>query len=190
MFEFDAGATTTSGPFLRWAANGSQDGTIAPRSFAVADRDGTKEVQLKAAVFDVLNMRTGWQHSTGVKGVAPEWLWNESVARFAPRPDGDDWKRGFSISVALSASEKVVWEQASAGAWEAFKRLAVQLGDMPAGKLPVVKHDGVDLLKFAKGSTVVPRLVLVKYVEPPACLTDSAAGIVYDDGSNDDDAEF
>ena len=190
MLDIDFGADVASGPFLSWSANGSHDGSIAPRSFSLRTRDGKEPVDFgKGAILDVLKLQTGWQRSDGLSGQAPEWLWNDAPSRFRAKPEGDGWKRGFRLPVALGGDRRVVWEQAGAGAWEAIKRFIVQLNDLPADKMPVAKLKDVEVLKFARGGTVVPILECVKYVSPPACLTDDAQDVAPAE-SKDDDLEF
>jgi hypothetical protein len=55
--------------------------------------------------------------------------------------------------------------------------------------MPVAKLKDVEVLKFARGGTVVPILECVKYVSPPACLTDDAQDVAPAE-SKDDDLEF
>jgi hypothetical protein len=51
--------------------------------------------------------------------VAPEWLWNESLAHFEPRP-GEDWKQGFHVACATGEGRSVIGGQAGPSAWTGF----------------------------------------------------------------------
>ena len=190
MLDIDWGSEGSSGPFLSWSAKGSMDGEVPARSFTLRTREGKEAVDLKkGAVFDVRSLQTGWQRSEGVAGMPPEWLWNDKPSHFRPKPEGEGWKRGFSLPVALG-DRRVVWEQAAAGAWDAIKRFAVQLGGLPSDKMPVGKLVGVDVIKFSKGSTVVPILELVKYISPPACFAPSPIDDTPESDGDDGDLEF
>jgi hypothetical protein len=101
MFTFDTGSNGASGPFLAWSARGTQDGAVGPRKFFI--RDGGTKTEYDASkgfVLDIEGMKTGFQRSEGVAGVAPEWKWNASVTQMMASP-GDDWKKGFSIRCAI-----------------------------------------------------------------------------------------
>jgi hypothetical protein len=57
-------------------------------------------------VLDIAKMKTGWQKSEGIAGVAPEWKWNHSVSQMMQSP-GEEWKKGFSIPVAIGGGLKL-----------------------------------------------------------------------------------
>jgi hypothetical protein len=60
--------------------------------------------------------------------------------------------------------------------WQAITNLAPQLTKQPApGQLPLVRMTDAELLQFKKGSTVVPTLEVVKWVDRPDCLKEGAA---------------
>lgn len=190
MYDFDAGSEGSQGPFVSWSAKGTDDGSIDPRSFYMRGQGGEKsdvtEAFKKGVVFDITAMKTGWQQSGGTAGVAPSWRWNQSISRFEAKP-GDDWKKGFSLPVAISKSEKAVWEQAGAGAFEAIKRLMAEVSQQAAsnkGLLPVVKMVNVEAMKFSVGSTNFPVLQIVRWTAAPACLS----GDQMDAGEDDEPA--
>ena len=171
MFAIDTGSTGVGGPFLQWSARGTQDGSVGPRSFYIRDGgDKTPYDATKGFVLDISKMKTGWQKSEGIAGVAPEWRWNPSVTQMMQSP-GDDWKKGFSIPVATGGGATATWEQAGTAAWQALVDLAPQLQQQPSpDQLPLVRLTDAKLLQFKRGSTVVPVLEIVKWVPTPDCL--------------------
>jgi hypothetical protein len=179
MFNLDLGSTGAAGPFLAWSAIGTRDGTVPARSFYV--RDGGNKTPYDAStgfVMDIDALKTGWQHSEGAVGVAPSWKWNESVSQMMGKPS-DDWKKGFSVPCATGGGAVATWEQAGASAWQSLEALAPLLGQRPDAKsLPMVRLQEAKFVQFTKGSTVVPILEIVKWVDRPDCLKDGvAAGI-------------
>lgn len=186
MFDFDSGSEG-SGPFINWHANGRKDGTAAAKSFSM--KDGDDRIDLtpkfeKGVVFDIDNMKSGWALFSAN---GTDWKWNDTISRFAPKP-GDDWKKGVSVPVALSKDQAGTWSQAGAGTFLAFKELAKELSDRPAGKLPLVKMTGTFDVDFGGGgSTICAKLTVAKWVDRPEAFDagDTAAGLA--DEPEDDD---
>jgi len=178
-FGFDAGNTGSEGPWIAWSARGTQDGSIPPKSFMLRDENGKTPFSQfdQGVVLDIHKMKTGWQKSEGVVGVAPEWKWNANIGRMEPQP-GDDYKKGFSMRCAIGQGKTATWEQAGAAVWNAFAALVPALQQGPDGKLPMVKITGTKLQQFKRGSTVEPILEVVKWVDRPDCLKEGAAGPV------------
>ena len=176
MFAIDPGSTGVGGPFLQWSARGTQDGSVGPRSFYIRDGgDKTPYDATKGFVLDIAKMKTGWQKSEGIAGVAPEWRWNPSVTQMMQSP-GDDWKKGFSIPVATGGGATATWEQAGTAAWQALVDLAPQLQQQPSpDQLPLVRLTDTKAMQFKRGSTISPVLTIVKWVPRPECLKDGAA---------------
>jgi hypothetical protein len=179
MFQLDTGSNGASGPFLAWSARGTQDGTVGARKFFI--RDGSAKTEYDASkgfIMDIENMKTGWQRSEGLAGVAPEWKWNQTVSQMMPSP-GEDYKKGFSIRCATGGGQSATWEQAGAAAWDCLTDLAPKLSQEPApGQLPMVRLVDARAVQFKRGSTVVPVLEIVKWVDRPDCLKDGVvAGI-------------
>lgn len=172
-FAIDTGSSGSEySAYLSWQAKESLDGSIPGRKFVLRTADGKNvfEGMSKGVVFDIENMKTGWCHSTGAKGVAPDWKWNSSLAKFEAYP-GDGWKKGFHIPVAIAKDSVAVWEQAQAGAFSAFVGLVQKLnGDVPDGKLPLVKLTSVEKVETKMGISFVPVLEIVKWVDRPECL--------------------
>lgn len=173
----------SEGPFIQWQAKEATDGSVPGRVWTIRDAEGRRvfEPFTKGVVLDIENMKTGWCHSTGTKGMAPDWQWNASLSKFAPQPlakAGAEWKRGFHIPLAFGPGEndKAVWEQAQAGAWQAFVALVGQLkgANAPPNKLPVVRQNGVEKIESKRGITFVPKLEIVKWVDRPAALSAGA----------------
>lgn len=176
-FDFDAGAGGSEGPWLVWSARGTQDGAVPPKTFYIRDQDGKEPFDLtKGVVMDVENMRSGWQRSEGLAGVAPEWRWNASVGRMEDQP-GDDWKKGIQIRCAIGGGKVATWEQAGAAAWNGFVGIVPALQAGPGdGKLPLVRLADTKLQQFKRGSTVEPVLEVVKWVPRPDCLKPDYTG--------------
>lgn len=181
MFDIDTGSGTggSEGPFVAWSSRESMDGTIPGRTFTIRDQDGRRifEAFKTGVIMDIYNMKTGWCFSTGQKGVAPEWRWNRSLTRFEPQPESTStehrWQRGFSIPLAYSKTDKAVWEQAQAGAFQGFIQLANLLkAASPDGKkLPVVKMTGTSKIESKRGITHAPEFEIVKWIDRPEVLS-------------------
>ena len=175
MFTLDTGSDGASGPFMAWSARGSQDGEINSKTFYVRDGGSKRPIDAtKGFVMDITTLKTGWQRSEGIAGVAPEWKWNPSPAQMMPSP-GDDWKKGISVKVAIGGGNVATWEQAGAATWQAIVKLAPSLQAQPApNMLPLVRMVGTDAMQFKRGSTIAPVLEVVKWVERPDCLNQNA----------------
>lgn len=186
-FDFDTGSSGSEGPWLQWSARGTQDGEIPPKSFFLRTADGKEPFAgfERGVVLDIANMRTGWSMSDGTPGKAPDWRWNPTLKSFLPRPD-DQWKKGFSIPCAINKTDSATWEQSGAASWNAFVALvpAIQAGPASEGKLPMVKMTGVKVEKYARGSTAIPTLEIVKWVDRPASLTADSQN--FDAGEDDE----
>jgi len=182
MFDLDTGSQGSEGPWIAWSARGTQDGAIPPKTFMLRDEDGKSAFAGfdRGVVFDIHNMKTGWQRSDGVVGQAPDWKWNASVSEMMPQP-GDDYKKGFSIPCAISKTDTATWEQAGAAVWGALVRLAPELSKGPEGKLPVIKMTGTELKQFKRGSTVEPVLEIDKWVDRPDALKAGVAAGIADE---------
>lgn len=174
--DFDSGNSGGEYPFLNWGAQKekftlrvSKEETIDFNGFGVG------------VVMDVQNMKTGWCYTTGITGQAPEWRMNPTITRFMESP-GEDFKKGFKIKCAIGNGMTASWDQAGAGAWNAFVALVPQLQQAPQGDmLPLVRMTGKKNVKFTKGSTVEPVMEVVKWVPRPDCLkVGFAAGIATD----------
>lgn len=170
--DFDTGNSGSQGPWINWGAQ--------KEKFTLRDKDGTSDFPgfQNGVVLDVQNMKTGWCYTSGIVGQAPEWRMNPTIAKFQPSP-GEDFKKGFKIRCAIGGGKTASWDQAGAGAWNAFVALVPQLQAAPAGDvLPLIKMTGTKAVKFTKGSTVEPILTVVKWVPRPDCLKEGfAAGV-------------
>ena len=206
MFQIDLGNSGSDvNAFLQWSARGTQDGAIRAKQFYIRDGAAKEEyagAQTSGFILDLDSLKTGWQKSEGIAGVAPEWKWNPSLNQMMPKP-GDDWKKGMSVKVATGGGKVAMWEQAGAAVWSTLTELAAKLKDQPsAGQMPLVRMAEAKELKFTKGSTCYPILEVVKWVDKPDCLKDgAAAGIALDEPAPvqaqqsapapaDDDVEF
>tara|TARA_R110000751_G_scaffold307812_1_gene431856 strand:- start:38372 stop:39016 length:645 start_codon:yes stop_codon:yes gene_type:complete len=190
-FGFDAGSSGSSGPWLVWSAKGTEDGSVDPRSFYIREGSGQTASKTptdgpaKGMLLDIHSLKTGWQQSGGGVGMAPKWMWGASPSQLPAKP-GDDWKKGFFMKIALPGGSVVTWEQAGAGAWEAFARVVPAINAGPytdAAQLPLVKFTRCEALKFTVGGTTVPILELVKWMPRPPSLMTAGNGFV-DTGDN------
>lgn len=166
---FDTGNSGSEGPWLNWGAQ--------KEKFTLRDRDGSTDFDgfKVGVVLDVAKMKTGWCYTSGIAGQAPEWRMNPSVAQFIPSP-GEDFKKGFKIRCAIGGGKTASWDQAGAGAWNAFVALVPALQQGPVGDmLPLVRMTGTKSVKFTKGSTTEPVLEIVKWVPRPDCLKEGVA---------------
>ena len=192
-YDFDEGSSggdSATGPFLNWHARETLDGVIPGRSFSIRDEDGERKnvtpSMKKNVVFDLDSLRTGWCFSNGSPGVAPQWVWNDSPARFnqtQPPDIGEErWKKGFSIRLALGKDNALTWSQAGAGAWQGLTNLmrAVK-ADGGEGEVVVAKMGTVEEIKFKKGGTSAPDFTIVKWTERPDCLVESSPAVVTED---------
>lgn len=182
MFQLDAGNTGSEGPWLSWSARGTQDGKIGPQTFYIRDDSGNKNPFDMSAgvVMDIHALKTGWCHSDGMIGVAPDWRWNPSPAQMMPSP-GEDYKKGFEVKLAIGDGKTATWSQSGAAVWGALTALAPQLQQGPDGKLPLVQMTGAKPVQFKRGSTVEPVLTVAQWVDRPDCLKEgAAAGIAAD----------
>ena len=179
MFEIDLGSDGASGPYLAWSARGTQDGAVPAQTFFI--RDGsvkTPHDTSKGFVLYIDSLKTGWQKSEGIQGVAPEWKWNASPSQMMQSP-GEEWKKGMSVRCAIGGGQTATWEQSGAAVWQSLTGIAPALSKRPdPNKLPLVRMKEAQALQFKRGSTVVPVLEVVKWVDRPDCLKEGvAAGI-------------
>jgi hypothetical protein len=157
MFELDTGSSGVGGPFLQWSARGTMDGSVAARSFYIRDGgDKTPYDASKGMVLDIAKMKTGWQSRKASQASRRSGSGTHSVSQMMPSP-GEDWKKGFSIPVAIGGGATATWEQAGTAAWQALTDLAPQLQQQPSpDQLPMVKLTDTKAMQFKRGSTVSP----------------------------------
>ena len=157
--------------FFSWSARGTQDGIIPPQKFYL-NSDGEKtvceEISKTGILFDIYNLRTGWQRFSR-SGV--EWVWNDDLIHYKPKPEGDDWKQGFEVMTCIGKDQTAVWSQSGTASMRALSHLSKQLSKADGKLLPLVKHTGTEPLKFKSGtSTAIPTLEVVKWVARPSIL--------------------
>lgn len=159
--------------YMSWSARGTQDGDIPAKNFFIKTTDGTKQIVNaikkggKGVVMDIHNMKTGWQRF-GDGG--SEWVYNDDLKNWKAKP-GDDFKQGLSIPCAIG-DKHVIYRQSGVAVIEGFKTLSPQLtcDESAAGKLPVVTMTGTAEMKFKIGSTNVPQLTVIDWVDRPFVL--------------------
>ena len=76
-------------PHIRYMASTS--------SWTLSTDDGQQPFTFTKAIVNLATIETGWGYFS--EGVAPEWVMDPSLETKAPRPDGQDWKRGFRVNV-------------------------------------------------------------------------------------------
>ena len=177
-YAFDPGFGQ-AGPWLNWHARQSNDGEIPAGRWSLRDAEGREmtDQPAKAMVLDFTQLKTGWEHTTGVSGVAPERVWNKDRAHYEPAPvgDADDWKRCISVPVALGKDIRAIWEQSGVGAMsgltDLIRNIAIDL-ETRAPMLPVVRCDGQRPISTRGGPTSAPVFTVIDWVSRPAVLDD------------------
>ena len=159
----ETGHSGSEGPWLTWSVRGFVLRTGNYREpFAWPER---------GVVLDIFNLKTGWCYTGGGAGAAPKWKWNRNRNHFEPQPS-EKCKKGFSIPCAIGG-KSATWEQSGAASWNGLTGLADAVNAGFAanpGKLPLVKLTGVRVEKYNKGSTTIPLLQFMQWVDRPACL--------------------
>jgi hypothetical protein len=157
-------------PHIRWMASTS--------SWKKSTEDGTVDVQIPQAIYDLDYIKTGW--AIFAEGEAPEWFMDPSLEDKTPKPqDGRQWKRGFVVTVFskkyLDGTREFATTATGAcygveALYDEYKRL---VRDNP-GLVPVVRHDGAIPTQIGKGHTNVPILTIEKWVPRPDGLRNGA----------------
>ena len=124
-------SNSTGSEYLRWMASRSE--------WVMSTENGPEIVELKKAVFDVGNLRTGW--ASMAPETAPEFVWDPSITKAAPRPaTPGEWKRAFECKVfadnALGGVK--IWSSNSTGACMGIDALDTRQA------LPVSRGKGVN----------------------------------------------
>ena len=174
MIDMDFGSSGSGvSAYLSWHARESNDGAIPSRTFSIREGGVRSKLDTDTFVIDVASLKTGWMLSQ--EGGAPQKKWNADIRRFEPSP-GQDWKRAFSVRVAITAETAVRWEQDQVGAFRGMQSIVAAInsaGETPAGKMPVVKFTGPTKID-GKITTFSPDFVFVKWADKPACLAEAA----------------
>lgn len=137
---------------------------------------GQIQFQFTQAIFDLENIKTGW--CVIAEGEAPQWVMDEALDKPVVKPAGENWKRGFKVSVmskALFGDEPVrEYGTSGTGSVKSIEALYAQFEAERAanvGKVPVVEYKGSVPAKIGKGNTTIPTLTIVKWVPRPAELS-------------------
>ena len=170
-YQFDDGQSGGDGGsggknFVNWHAQQTKDGEIKSESFSMRDEDKNRvditPMFVKGVAFLLSGLKTGWTFSNGTPGVSPQWMWNESPAKFdIPEPppiNNQKWKKGFVLPLAIDKDTAGVWQQGGAGAWKGLTNLmrAVQ-DDGGDGEVAVLAmQEEVERISFKMGSTSSP----------------------------------
>jgi hypothetical protein len=139
------------------------------------------------AVFDFEQIEVGWMMFAS--GVAPSYVVQDISLGVPARPQGDQWKQGFKMNVALpmaiaggGARELSSTAKALIGV---IDRLHTEYSEAPEksqGKLPVLKMNGTTVVE-TKGPQGVtrnysPNLSIVSWVDRPASLVKKSSALV------------
>tara|TARA_R110000803_G_scaffold104588_2_gene172796 strand:+ start:496 stop:1059 length:564 start_codon:yes stop_codon:yes gene_type:complete len=165
------------------SASGSSHGYVRYMASTASWVLDGENLDFTQAVFDLENIKTGWCFIDA--GVAPEWAMDASLEEPAARPSGDGWKRGFKVDIyskAMFGDETSVreWGTNSTGATMGIQALYAEYeeANKGSGKLPVVEFNGGTPTKVGKGSTNVPKLKILKFIDTPAELKGGASAPV------------
>lgn len=156
--------------FVSWSSQGSDDGIITRRSFAVHWKEGdTKHKAVWRAAqagfaWDIRRLKKGWE--LNVQGAKPERTLVPMAAPFPPRP-GDDWKRAFSVPVSAGDGNTFLWEQGGATAFACLQDVApvleAQEPQFP-GCVPVLRVVGVIDMNIGGKLLGAPKLEVVQWL--------------------------
>lgn len=154
-------------PHIRWMAQTA--------SWQKSTEDGREDIELKHAVFDLANIQTGW--GIFAEGQAPEWIFDPTLAKKAPRPpDGREWKRGFKLNVYSKSALDGVREFATTatgacmGILALYEQYEAQREAYGFSNVPVVQFDGATRKRVGKGNTAIPNFQIIKWIDRPAEL--------------------
>jgi hypothetical protein len=172
--DFDSSPNEGGGPWVKYYAKPSDDGAILSGEWGIRIDGSVQPIDLsRGFVVAWKAAKTGWFQSSG-PGAPPVKQWNPSRARFAPKPPGDGWAKGFSVPIAYAKDAMAIWEQAGVGAWNTFAALFVELmrvAPQEFPKLPFIKQLPPTALRFARGSSLSMSFDVVKFVACPPCLS-------------------
>lgn len=158
-------AQSASGPFINWKAQRKEFELRVSKD----DKSVFTPFHEGGVVCDFENIKIGWQYTSGMQGVAPDWKWWPAPDQQIVKPN-DDYKWGMSLPCAIGGGETAVWEQAGVAVQNAIQDLLPELQGGPAGKLPLLKFTGSRALRFNVGSTEVPQFSIANWVDRPDCL--------------------
>ncbi len=154
-------------PHIRYMASTS--------SWTLSTDDGQQPFTFTKAIFDLATIETGWGYFS--EGMAPGWVMDPSLETKAPRPDSQDWKRGFRVNVyskqMFGDEPNREFATTATGAVKGIEALYAQYEQqMPQnpGKVPVVEFAGAVPTRIGKGNTNIPTLKIIKWVDKPADL--------------------
>jgi hypothetical protein len=156
--------------FVSWHAMASQNGMWLPGTFSLENRDEKRVLDLSTGfIADWPGSRTGWErYDEDVKKF--ERIWNPARNKIAARP-GPDWKRVIELSIAVN-EERLLWRQASYGAWEALvailRAVGAVKGETQIPRLPHLTHVGS--VPALNGASLIPTFSLLRFVDAPDCL--------------------
>ncbi len=179
------GGSDGSNAFVRYMASTS--------SWEMSADGGKRPFTFSKAAIDLAQIQTGW--CAFEEGQGPSWIMDESITNPAPRPAGDNWKRGFKVklfSKDMFGDEPVrEWATNSAGASMAIQALyadwETQADD---SKVAVVEFKGATPTKVGRGSTTVPQFEILKLIDRPADMVSAETPPAAAPMVSHDDDEF
>jgi len=171
-------------PYIRYMASTS--------TWEKSCEGGKEPFEFNKAVFDLANIKTGWCAFN--EGQAPEWVMDESLEKTAPRPEGENWKRGFKVNIfseGMFGGEPVrEWATNSAGGTMAIGDLYAEYEKVAKdGALPVVEYSGAKPVKVGRGNTTVPQFSIVKMVDTPQQFQSDDPSLTQGQADNGDDLD-
>lgn len=138
------------------------------------------------AVFDFEQIEVGWMMFAS--GVAPSYVVQDISLGVPPKPQGDQWKQGFKMNLALPASiagggarELSSTAKALIGVIDRLHTEYSNAAEKSEGKLPVLKMAGTTVVE-TKGPQGVtrnysPNLQIAAWVDRPATLPKKGAPV-------------
>jgi hypothetical protein len=139
------------------------------------------------AVFDFQQIEVGWMMFAS--GVAPAYIVQDISLGVPAKPQGDNWKQGFKMNIALPSSiagggvrEVSSTAKAFIGVIDRLHTEYSNAAEKSEGKLPVLKMNGCTMVE-TKGPQGVtrnfsPNLVIAGWVDRPATLPMKGAPVV------------
>ena len=126
-----------------------------------------EEVDIKGFHLDPATIKTGYGKIS--EGEAPDWHWDEQTGVKGKQPSPDH-KRGFSVMLFIKDIGWREWSANQVGVLKGMTAFWVQIDPHlkdNAGKVCRVKYDGAKAETIGKGSTRIPQMMLVDWVDPP-----------------------
>lgn len=134
--------------------------------------EGKEALSFQHMMVDHNSIQTGWVWVRA--GMEPICVWNDEPKTWKANPgqtqqEMDNYKKGFNVNVYIKDVGLVTWSGSSFGAGKAFGKMmkdVEQARNENAGKYPVVKFDGAEVMRFQNGgSSSIPKLTVAGWQE-------------------------